>query len=147
MLALNPKWGCLHQIQGFMQKRKQKTCNIQRANAHMISETVTSHTRPIQIQARQNPSMENRGWVQSPTPKKEPVLGPCWERENHAQKYWTYTKCTPCFRVCPVCYCYGLVAFVFSVFVLLVCLERKIMKLCGKGEEKDLGGLGGGERI
>lgn len=38
-------------------------------------------------------------------------------------------------------------SFCLSVFVLLVCFERKIMRLRGKGDEEDRGGLGGGGRI
>jgi hypothetical protein len=42
-----------------------------REDAPMNSETVTTHTRPIKIQDRQNSSKEMRKWTQSPTPNQE----------------------------------------------------------------------------
>ena len=38
-----------------------------------LTETVTAHEKPVQIQARQNPDLEKRMWTQSPPPKQEAI--------------------------------------------------------------------------
>lgn len=35
-----------------------------------LTETVTAHVKPAQIQAKQNPDLEKGLWTQNPTPKQ-----------------------------------------------------------------------------
>lgn len=44
-----------------------------RTDVHMDSETVDTHTRPTQVQVRQNPNVKNK-WVQSPISNQETFL-------------------------------------------------------------------------
>lgn len=50
---------------------------------HLRIQTVTTGTRPEQFQALENPSMEERMWVQIPiVTKKLFTTDSCWEREK-----------------------------------------------------------------
>lgn len=41
---------------------------------YKLTVTATAHTKPVQVQKSQNPSNENRRWIQIPTSKQAAIL-------------------------------------------------------------------------
>lgn len=133
-----------------------------------LTETMTAHTEPTQVQAWQNPSTEKERWTQDPSPNQEAVcnrhllgkgclngmslgISTTFQGKPHSQELSNPIRLHLYIRVCVYAHThvFALICYFLSYwcFICLFVLregggERERMKLGGN----DLGGIGGRER-